>query len=320
MEFQTTFSIEPSSFSIDHTCKIISIGSCFADHIGNYLVDHKFPILSNPFGVIFNPISIVELLKMTQSQTFSSNLITEHQGIFHHFSFHSNLSALSKKKLELQLTNKIKEVLSFLNTTDTLIITLGTAFVYEHLNHNMIVANCHKVPQKKFRKRLVTVDEIIHAFRNIKTLLNQFKQVIITVSPVRHLKDSIPLNSVSKSTLRLACHQLCEQFDNFYYFPSYEILMDELRDYRFFKEDMIHPNEIAQKYVWEKFQDAFFSEETKKDVQTIHKLKQASLHKPFHVKSDAHQKFIKNTLSKIETLEKEFDFTEEINSLKQQLL
>lgn len=194
---------------------------------------------------------------------------------------------------------------------------MGTAYVYKHIESQKIVANCHKIPQKQFEKKLLTVDEILEAFDTID--LRNIDEVILTVSPVRHIKDTIPLNSISKSTLLLACHSLCEKYSNFHYFPAYELINDDLRDYRFYKDDLIHPNEMAQKYVWEKFQDTFFEENTQQKIIEIQKIQQAISHKPFHVNSESHQLFLKKTIEKMEKLQHEFDFSNEIESCKQQL-
>ncbi len=316
MEFRTSFSTPLSNHKIDYKTNILSIGSCFAQHMGSKLDQHKFNILNNPFGTLFHPLAIQQLLT---SPAINQNLFVENEGIFRHFNYHSELSASSQTELQEILSEKHEEVNNFIQKADTIIITLGTAFVYQHLETNEIVANCHKVPQRNFEKKLLSVEEIINSFMEKREFWNQFKKIIITVSPVRHIKDSIPLNNVSKSTLHLACHQLCEQFHNMEYFPAYELMNDDLRDYRFYKEDMIHPNEVAQNYIWEKFQETYFEPKTIQQVSEIQKILQAVAHRPFNQESEAHQKFLKKTLEKMEKQATSFNFSQEIEQIKQQI-
>jgi hypothetical protein len=203
-----------------------------------------------------------------------------------------------------------------------LIITFGTAFIYKLKSNNEIVANCHKQPSYNFTKELLTVEEIIVSF---ELFLNQFKiqnsklKIILTVSPVRHTKDTLTLNSVSKSILRIACHELSKQFSNVSYFPSYEIMLDDLRDYRFYKEDMIHPTEVAEEYIWNKFSDVFFESETKQLIKEWSSVSMALNHKPFREDSEEYKIFLTETLKKLELLKGKINVKEEINFITNKL-
>ncbi|MEQ9165891.1 MAG: GSCFA domain-containing protein, partial [Fulvivirga sp.] len=211
----------------------------------------------------------------------------------------------------------------FLKKTDYLIITFGTAFVYELDSTAEVVANCHKVPAKNFTKKLLTQKQVLEAFEEVYQRLMDLKpdlKIILTVSPVRHIKDTLALNSVSKSTLRLTCHTLENQYENVEYFPSYELVMDDLRDYRFYKSDMLHPSAEAEDYIWNKFASTYFNDQTQSFIKEWVKIKVAIDHRPFNPASEKHQQFIKATIKKIELLPQEISFSQELEMLRNQLL
>jgi hypothetical protein len=206
----------------------------------------------------------------------------------------------------------------YLKSGSHLILTLGTSWIYE-LGEFGRVANCHKQPQKLFEKRLSSIEEMEEGVSKVLEKIqiqNPKLNIILTVSPVRHLKDGVAQNQLSKSLLRVLCSQLEDRFESVSYFPAYEIMMDELRDYRFYKSDLIHPTEEAEHYIWEKWQNSFFSEETRKKVDEIRKVQLELSHRPFNPESASHQKFLQNLLSKLERLNAEFDFSDEIQSTK----
>ncbi|MEL7005728.1 MAG: GSCFA domain-containing protein, partial [Bacteroidota bacterium] len=250
--FRTELSPKKHEHSLSHTTPVLTIGSCFSDQIGGYFEKNKFDVLSNPFGTVYNPISIFKLLRFAVAQSEPEEYSYIHdQGLHSNFEFHSKFSSSDKNLLQQNIKNSIDNTHNFLKRADFLILTLGTAFAYERVENEQIVANCHKVPAKQFKKILLTESQIIKAFYGVKEELNRFNenlQIILTVSPVRHVKDTLELNAVSKSILRMVCHRLCDQYDSVHYFPSYEIVLDDLRDYRFYQRDMIHPNEIAEEY------------------------------------------------------------------------
>jgi hypothetical protein len=321
--FRTELNIASSPFKINHRSKLLTIGSCFSQVIGERLSNNKFDVFVNPFGTIFNPVSITRLLENSMINNFEGiDSSVESSGVWFNHHVHSDFYGTTKEELYSKLKTNLKQVHEYLLQSDTLIITLGTAFVYKLKSNNEIVANCHKVPANNFTKELLTVDEIVNSFGNF---INQFKiqnlkfKIILTVSPVRHTKDTLPLNAVSKSILRVACHELSEHFPEVFYFPSYEIMTDDLRDYRFYKEDMIHPTEVAEEYIWNKFSDVYFDQKTKEIIKEWSAVSKALEHKPFRLDSAEYRIFLTETLKKLELLKGKININEEIEKLKNKL-
>lgn len=320
-KFRTELIISPNPQKLTYNSKLLAIGSCFSENIAQQFKQRRFDIVGNPFGTVFNPISIFNQVEYSLSNTIPNpEYFVENSGRWSHYDFHSKFNSLSKDELETKLAHEIKKNTERLKITNTLIITLGSAFIYQLVKGNHIVANCHKVSPNNFTKRLLTVDEIVDAFRRIYQRLNHVENIILTVSPVRHIKDSLTLNAVSKSTLRLACHQILYEFPHAKYFPAYEFQLDDLRDYRFYEQDMIHPSQAAKDYIFNKFSEAYLGDETKHLVKQVVKLITAASHRPFLVSSDQHQNFIKETISAMETLADKVNFTELIAELKSQLI
>jgi hypothetical protein len=322
--FRTEIPAESSTLNIDIKSSILSIGSCFANDIGQHLHDHKFDIMINPGGILFNPISIFELMEMAMDEHIpNDNTFLNHEGIFLNHKLHSEVNATSKEELLKQIQNIQEQLKNRLQKAEVIILTFGTAWVYKLKSDNTIVANCHKVPQKQFEKVLLTKEEIIGHFNKIRTMVLKFNpdiRFLLTVSPIRHIKDTLSLNSVSKATLRLACHELQETCSETSYFPSYELMMDDLRDYRFYKSDMLHPTEQAVDYVWQKFVQSCLHERAVNFVDQWAKLKKAIDHKPFHPASKAHQSFLKDLIQKIENLSPLAEVSHELALLKSQLI
>ena len=325
MDFRTTFQIPKASYSIDHQSKIITIGSCFSDEIGNRLIQLKYKGLINPFGVIFNAFSIQKLIERSIHKTyFNENDVHQNGDQFFCYDVHSSFNSLSKDEIILQLNQTIDRVHQFLLEADYLIITLGTSWVYKRYENQDIVANCHKIPQKQFDKYLLTPEENFKSLDLIAFELKKINpniQVITTLSPVRHIKDGFFENNVSKARLLDAIYQINIKCKHVTYFPSYELVLDDLRDYRFFKEDYIHPNEQAVNYIWKRFSETYFSDETIIINTKINKVIASVNHRPFNEESESHQKFLKKTLDQINELEKNFkiDFTEEKNSIQSKI-
>lgn len=322
MQWFTPFTIPASPFPISHQSKILGMGSCFAQTIGQKMIDAKFDCLVNPFGTIFHPMILGDLLNHAIFQdSLEENGVLEREGLFFYLGAHSDLNANSPQELTEKFTAQLALVKKYLETGTHLILTFGTSWIYETDGYGR-VANCHKLPQKQFRKKLVPIEEMVlhlsHVFENISRTFPKLK-LILTVSPVRHIKDGIPENQLSKSMLRVLCHELEKKLSNITYFPAYEILIDELRDYRFYKQDLIHPSEEAENYIWEKWQISNFTQETQKKVLQIQKLKQELSHRPLNPKSEANRKFLNNLLQKLERLNEEFDFSKEIENVKTQL-
>jgi len=233
--------------------RIFTIGSCFADEIGSHLAENKFNVWNNQFGAVYNPISIHQLFEFgLQKSLPSSESYLENGDVHLNYHFHSAYSSLNKDELETKIKASIGEANEFLKNGNRIIITYGTAFVYRLKSTNEIVANCHKVPSANFEKSLLTEAEIVDSFKNFHSKLKAINpecKSILTVSPVRHLKDTLELNAVSKSIVRLSCRSIVNQFPDVEYFPAYEILLDDLRDYRFYKTDRLHPTDEAVEYI-----------------------------------------------------------------------
>lgn len=322
--FRTELSVTPSNDTIGISTPLLTIGSCFSDTIGKQFQLNKFDALSNPFGTVYNPTSIFKLLTYGIDRQFpDSHTYLKDEDLYFNYDFHSSFSASNEGLLKQHIEKSISEVHEFLKRSQYLIITFGTAHVYELIENKEVVANCHKQPSKLFSKRLLTQKEILvdfdHFYENLKRHFPQIK-IIVTVSPVRHIKDTMEGNSVSKATLRIACNTFCEQYKNTSYFPSYELLLDDLRDYRFFKKDMIHPNEEAEEYIWRKFQEAYLEKPTQKFIQEWSKIRLAINHKPLNPKSEKHQRFLKSTIQKINSLDQSLDFKTEVEELRKQLI
>lgn len=318
--FRTEINCSPAQ-PIGLEQKILTIGSCFADQFGQWLANNKFTVLANPFGTTYNPVSIHNLLLDALDNNIDQNLFTERNGLWFHHAYHSKFTVNSKAELLTSLQQTQKQVQAFLQQVDVLIITYGTAWVYELQSNHQLVNNCHKVPANQFNKKLLSVTEIIQSFKTLVQTLKTVRpalRILVTVSPVRHSKDTFELNTVSKSILRLACHEF-EQQHKAEYFPAYEIMMDDLRDYRFYERDMIHPAAEARDYINQKFSDRYFSADTLKLITLLNEIQKALAHKPFQIASPAHQNFLKDTLRKLESIQHQVSVTTEMESVRAQL-
>ena len=312
MKLQTKIPLKRATKNlIDYQSNVLLLGSCFSENIGNQLNYFKFQSTQNPFGILFHPKAIENLITNTSNKkVYSSDDLIYQNEIWHSFDAHSSLSSAS----ENELLNKLNVAISLTNKkikeASHIVITLGTSWVYRYIETDTIVANCHKIPQKKFLKELLSVSEISESLaRSISLIksMNSDAAVIFTVSPVRHLKDGFIENTQSKSHLIAAIHTLVNEQD-VSYFPSYEIMMDELRDYRFYAEDMIHPNKTAINYIWRKFIDTWFSEETKSIMKEIDEIQKGLLHRPFHEDSKLHQQFLLKLEQKKSSLQERLPF------------
>lgn len=304
MKLQTQIKLNKQDFNlINYKSKLLLLGSCFSDNIGNKFEYFKFQSIANPFGILFHPKAIETLIvKAVNRQKYTEKEIFFHNEQWHCFDAHSQLSYSVKEELLNNLNNKLKLTNKQVKECSHIIITLGTAWVYKHLDTNTTVANCHKVPQKKFTKKLLSQQEIVSSLENIASKINEVNKkttIIFTVSPVRHIKDGFVENTLSKSHLIAAIHQFINSNSvtgnyNSCYFPSFEIMLDELRDYRFYKADMLHPNETAIEYIWEKFNTTWMSSEAKNTMKVVENIQRSMQHRPFNPKSEAHQKFLEN--------------------------
>lgn len=314
--------ISPNKINLED--RILSLGSCFAQNIGQKLSDYKFEANVNPFGTLFNPLSIFKLVNQAVLNEIIEALgIIESQGVFHHYDLHSDLSNLNRDALIANANYLLKSIGKQLPSTSVVIYTFGTAIVYELKETGEIVANCHKVPADKFNRRMLEIDEIVHGFKVNYDLLksvNKNMRFILSVSPVRHQKESFEQNNVSKSILRIASERIAKEYSNVEYFPAFEIMMDELRDYRFYEADMLHPNAIATDYIWKKFQEVYFDESQKQFLLKWKKVRKALAHRPFNQDSNQHQLFIKKTILLLEEFKDRINIKPEQKLLKDQLI
>lgn len=323
-EFRTEIMPKATTTPVGLGDRVFTIGSCFADSIGHHFAENKFKIWNNMLGTVYNPISIHRLLLLALKENLPpADSYLEHEGIHFNYHFHSTYSALSIEELKDKISTGLTESGEFLKHASRVIITYGTALVYHRKGNDLIVANCHKMPSADFAKLLLTEREITESFQLFYTTLkatNPKCKIILTLSPVRHLKDTLELNAVSKSLLRLVCHAIVQQFPDVEYFPAYEILLDDLRDYRFYDVDRLHPTQEAVDYIWEKFAAAYLDEEARTFIHHWKGIKKDLAHQPFHAGSARHQKFLKDTLVKLEQMPSSVDCSQEIESLKRQVI
>jgi hypothetical protein len=323
MQWTLTFNIPESQTKIDYQSSVLSIGSCFSTMIGGKLSDRKFQVLDNPFGTLFNPISIVHVMEdALLDMPINQAMMLERERLFLHYGMHSDIAAYSKDSLIKLIRKKQQQTKKALQSVSHLLITFGTAWIYESLTDEQIVANCHKQSSGNFKKRLLTKEEILKSVSGFIKILERFNnniQIVLTVSPVRHTKDGIPENQISKSLLRWVTYELENMYDHVHYFPSYEIMMDELRDYRFYKEDLIHPNEIAEDYIWQRFKKTWIDPKAFPLIDDFEKIRKDLAHKAFNPDSPAHMKFLDNLQKRIESYKGKFDFSKEMDLLRKQL-
>ncbi|SED18382.1 GSCFA family protein [Tenacibaculum sp. MAR_2009_124] len=311
MILQTQIPLQQQQYNpITYQSKLLLLGSCFSENIGNKLSYFKFQTVQNPFGILFQPKAIENLvLDAINQKVYKENDILFHNEQWHSFNAHSKLSSPTKERLLDNLNEAITLTQNSLNNASHIIVTLGTAWVYRFIEKDQLVANCHKVPQKKFLKEILSINEIKESLDALTSLIrseNSKTSIIFTLSPVRHLKDGFIENQRSKAHLLSAIHKVVDERKNIHYFPSYEIMMDELRDYRFYKEDMIHPNNVAINYIWERFKNVWISEDTQATMKTVDTIQKGLAHKPFNPESDQHKVFLKKLSDKLKNIQQHF--------------
>ena len=284
------------------------MGSCFAEKIGDTMQQFKFKTIVNPHGILYNPLSIAVALR----RYMKSDFVTESELFFandcwNSWEHHSRFSNPDQQNCLLEINKNISDAHVSLKNAEWLFITFGSAFVYR--KNNKLVSNCHKQPQKEFLKQLLNTSEIIDAYTSLMMELKKFNpklKIVFTVSPVRYVRDGVVENNLSKARLIDAVHQL--KNDAAFYFPAYELVIDDLRDYRFYKEDLVHPNEQAVKYVFDKFRNSFFDESTDSLFERINEILLAKKHKPFNTDSTSHKKFKNNFLQRIQSMQLQHPF------------
>jgi hypothetical protein len=310
MEFRTKIALSNNQKPIDYNSKIVSMGSCFALNIDEKFDFYKFQSSLNPFGIIFNPVSIEKIIfRVANGILFTEDDVFYHNERWHSFEVHSDLSKSDKNEFLNNLNSSLHKAKQSLLEASYIIITYGTAWVYRNKATKEIVANCHKLPQKEFSKELLSINEIENSIKKALNLIQNINpkvSFILTLSPVRHLKDGFVENQQSKAHLISALHSSDVKQSDYNYFPAYEIMMDELRDYRFYSEDMMHPSQIAIEYIWQRFSESNFSAETHSTMKEVEDIQKGLAHKPFNNQSEAHQLFLLKLTTKIAELETKF--------------
>ena len=279
MKLQTIVDIMPSAWKIGYEDKILMLGSCFADEIATQMEQRYLAVTRNPFGTLYNPLSIVQALQMTAIPP-----LVEHDGLWHSMAHHGAFSRSTKEEAEKAVRGSIETMQRAVEEANVVIVTFGTAWVYEQSvvsGQQSVVGNCHKMPAECFTRRRLTAEEIIAAWQPIIERYAD-KHWIFTVSPIRHIKDGLHENQLSKATLLQAVEVIGNQYAAVSYFPSYEIMLDELRDYRFYADDLVHPSSLAVQYIWERFIDCFCTPQTRNEMNIQHKRWKQTQHRPLH--------------------------------------
>ena len=317
MKFRTEIKISPFVTPIDYADRLLALGSCFSEHIAHRLAAAKFRIVANPSGILFNPLSLAATLQdyVHPTPVDVAELCTDGEQWFH-YGFHGDFTAPTIEAAKKGMDAARQLGAEALASADWLLLTFGTAWVYER--QGRVVANCHRQPATEFQRRRLGVAEIVESFARLLEGPLAEKRVVLTVSPVRHVGDGLAENNLSKSILRLAAEELSLRFEQVEYFPAYEILMDDLRDYRFYADDLVHPSSQAVAYVWERFVDAALSAKARQLLPEVEAVVAAAAHRPRNVESSAHKEFCRRCWTKIAALP-EIDFSEEAAAFRRSI-
>lgn len=306
MQFHLNFPLTPLPAGIQYNQELLLMGSCFAEEIGEKLHEHRFNTLINPHGILYNPLSITKALTTyLDGKVYTPEDLFQHNDSWNSWDHHSRFSGLSPEAALHNINHMQAAAVKAIDTADWLILTLGSAHAYVLKENSRMVANCHKVPAGNFYKRLLTVDEVVTALDNVMHRLffrNRKVNILFTVSPVRYIRDGVVENNLSKAILLQAVHHLVNKFNRLFYFPAYELVIDDLRDYRFYKEDLVHPNELAINYVWEQVVKNCISPASQPLLQSIAEINRAAHHKPFNPQSSQHQQFLRTYAAKVKDL------------------
>lgn len=323
MNFHTKVTIPDPPVRLGYQTPALFMGSCFSDYIGTIMSGYKFPLLMNPFGTLFNPASIAANIEnLVKRKEYKPDDLNFHDGLWLSFDHYTGFSGPDEKKCLNRMNAYVFRASEWLKNSKFLVITFGTAWIYRYRNTGRIVANCHKIPQSAFSRELLQPSDITAAYNGLLSSLavyNPSLKIIFTVSPVRHWADGAVNNQLSKSVLHYSIQEILKEWGNAWYFPSYEIFMDELRDYRFYAADMLHPSEQGSRYVWERFLDSWFEESSKRILTELEPVLTAVRHRPTDAGSEAHRKFSEKMLAKTENLKTKYpfiDLSEEIAFFK----
>ena len=313
MKLQTRVIIPKIKFELSHHSKMLLMGSCFSENIGEKLVDNKFSVHVNPFGVMYNPVSIYNAInRLLDNKKFTSKDFIYNNHLYHSLMHHGSFSNSNLNDAVMLVNNEFEQASNQLNNANVLLITFGTSYVFKWKESGEIVGNCHKIPANRFTRERLTIESICSAWSTlIKRVIahNPSIKILFTVSPIRHFKDGAHENQLSKATLHLSIDKLmCDFPDNVFYFPAYEIVMDELRDYRFYTDDMLHPSVLTQNYIWKRFGETYFSNDTQKINTAWEKIRQALAHKPYNTNSKEYHQFLRKTFNDIQAFEDRYTF------------
>ncbi len=312
MQFRTTIKLKEAKFKLNIKDRILLIGSCFSEHIGARLKSIKWNTFENPHGILFNPASIYTCIKeIADERLYKKEDLIYSNELWYSWQHHGRFAHTDRAELVSEINNTIRDAHLFLKQANVCIITLGSAWVYRHIELNKIVANCHKVPQQQFTKTLLSVIEITQLLSDSVASLRKMNpgiKVILTLSPVRYLKDGFTENALSKAYLLTAIHELAVNDDNIEYFPAYEIFMDDLRDYRFNTSDLVHPNDQAVDYIWEKFIEYIIDGVSKDIIVELINWRKQMDHRPFHKETEEYRVFRERLLVTTEDLQRRLLF------------
>lgn len=310
--FRTEIRPTPAPFSISYTDLLLFIGSCFTEHIGSKMELLKFPVCLNPSGILYNPVSIANTIRrLITAKPYSQDELILYNGVWHSFDHHGMFSGTDKDEVLKRINESLNRGAAFLPKATCLFITLGNAHVYRYRKTGQIAANCHKIPDTEFTFDILSPEQIAENFTDVWNLISKVNptlRMIFSISPVRYLRYGHTGNQTGKSVLFVAVHRLLNEIPGSVYFPAYEIMMDDLRDYRFYEPDMIHPNQVAIDYIWQFFCQTFFAEATLQIVRKVEQVQRALEHRPIRPGTEEYSRFIEQIRTRISELEKQYSF------------
>ena len=313
IDYCTYIDIPKSHLNITYKDRLMFMGSCFADNIGSKIKDCRFNAVVNPFGVLYNPLSVASgCRRLLKPELYEGGDLFLYDGMYHSFMHHGKFSGTSAEGSLEKINDSLASAAGHFRETDYLIITFGTAYLFRHKESDRVVANCHKLPAMQFERELLTVNQIVDEWMILLEDIwpeNPSLKVIFTVSPIRHMKDGAHFNQISKATLLLAQQTLADKYpERVSYFPAYELMLDELRDYRFYANDMIHPSEIAIDYIWERFCETYMDPSTKDTMKEVENIRRALNHRPLNPSTDAYKQFLIQTMQKIKLFQDKYPY------------
>lgn len=312
MEFRKTVELPTGTAELRHSDRVMLIGSCFTENMGQMFAASGFRTLVNPFGILYNPLSIAQALnRMSAGEPYTGSELLHHGGLWSSLMHHGSFSSPDQGQCLTRINESLTRGMEMLAEADWLILTFGTAWVYEWKETGAVVGNCHKLPDTLFTRRLLTVEEIAEEYAAVLRRLRERRKelkVMFTVSPIRHTRDGAHGNQLSKSTLLLAVERICHEVRECHYFPSYEIMMDELRDYRFYCADMIHPSPVAEQYIWERFSTTYFKRPTLEAIREYEAVRRSLDHRPLNPDTEACRQFKARLEEKVERLREKYPY------------